>query len=79
LKQKQLATTQQDSLAIDRLGEYQVFYPRPFAQLPHLQFGRTVDFNVKEQTAAGFKIEVSRISGPGSKLDWRAIGIAAVP
>src|SRR5262245_10848487 len=83
---KQSPTAQQGTLSLDRIGEFQVNYPQTYQQPPHLRiklidvFADSMDYRIVEQTAAGFKINVTGVAhAPGrtASLEWRAVGVTA--
>jgi hypothetical protein len=66
----------------DRSGDYEVFYPRPFASPPNLEvidplprdtFGRWL-FKITEQRADGFKIQVLYSPSKSPPLRYSAQG-----
>ena len=80
LKPNEKTTTQTGAVAIDRLGDFQVNFVRPFVRPPYLEFtrqsGSSTLYDVRERTAQGFKLSVRQTSG-SALLHWRAIGVAA--
>ncbi|MBI3861536.1 MAG: protein kinase [Planctomycetia bacterium] len=77
---------QAGGLSLENLGDIGVFYPLTFARSPQLEFPAQdrmgdIRFEVREQTATGFRIYVSQHSGTGQlpRLAWRARGEPADP
>jgi uncharacterized protein (TIGR03067 family) len=72
--------TQSGALLIERLGEFEVFFPRPFAERPASFASDTspasagpINFDMLQYTAKGFKVNIKAWSQP-SRLNWRASG-----
>ena len=76
-------TTFMGGIQIGGTGQYQIYYPTPFASPPQLAFpniDRSVvdrsDFELVDQTADGFQIRVTSFtrSSPNAPLEWEAKG-----
>jgi hypothetical protein len=75
--------TQREVLEILGPKTYDVFYPRPFASPPNLNFSKKVDklyfhvdYDVIEQRRDGFRISVTS-SQSGAAIEWIAVGVVA--
>jgi len=72
--------TQREVLEVPQLGVYEVFYPKPFASTPNLNFNKMIGnvytystYQVLEQRRDGFKIQITSI-GDGRAIEWIAVG-----
>lgn len=72
--------TQREILEVPKLGDYEVFYPRPFNSVPNLNFNKKIgslyvpsEYEVLEQRKDGFKIRMLSI-GDGRAIEWIATG-----
>jgi hypothetical protein len=73
-------TTQKEVLEVPRLGDFEVFYPKPFISVPNLNFNKKIgsiyipsEYQVLEQRKDGFKIRIVSI-GDGRAIEWIAVG-----
>lgn len=73
-------TTQKEVLEVPRLGDFEVFYPKPFVSVPNLNFNKKIgsvyvpsEYEVLEQRKDGFKIRIVSI-GDGRAIEWIAVG-----
>jgi hypothetical protein len=73
-------TTQRETLEVPRLGDFEVFYPKPFTSIPNLTFNKKIgsvyigsEYEVLEQRKDGFKIRMLSIAD-GRAIEWIAVG-----
>ncbi len=72
--------TEREILEVPKLGDFEVFYPKPFTSIPNLTFNKKIgnvyiasEYEVLEQRKDGFKIRMLSIAD-GRAIEWIAIG-----